>query len=87
MTQLPAIAATSDSLLGVIATPASSAQVVADALISAGITSILNFAACPLAVPPGVDVRKVDVSTELQILAYHKQRRTADESAWAEAAP
>ena len=87
MTQLPAIAATSDSLLGVIATPASSAQVVADALISAGITSILNFAACPLAVPPGVDVRKVDVSTELQILAYHKQRRTADESSWAEAAP
>lgn len=87
MTQLPAIGATSDSLLGVIATPAASAQVVADALIAAGITSILNFAACPLAVSPGVDVRKVDVSTELQILAYHKQRRTADESAWAEAAP
>ncbi len=28
-----------------------------------------------LIVPPGVDVRKVDLSIELQILAFHAQRR------------
>ena len=28
-----------------------------------------------LAVPPEVDVRKVDLSIELQILAYHEQRK------------
>ena len=26
--------------------------------------------------PEGVDVRKVDLSIELQILAYHQQRKT-----------
>jgi redox-sensing transcriptional repressor len=26
-------------------------------------------------VPEGVDVRKVDLSTELQILAFHEQRK------------
>jgi redox-sensing transcriptional repressor len=28
-----------------------------------------------LTVPAGVDVRKVDLSIELQILAYHEQRK------------
>ena len=40
-----------------------------------GCRSILNFAPCVLAVPDGVDVRKVDLSTELQILAFHEQRK------------
>ena len=30
-----------------------------------------------LSVPAGVDVRKVDLSIELQILAFHAQRRSA----------
>jgi redox-sensing transcriptional repressor len=29
-----------------------------------------------LAVPDGVDVRKVDLSIELQILAFHEQRKS-----------
>jgi redox-sensing transcriptional repressor len=29
-----------------------------------------------LSVPEGVDVRKVDLSTELQILAFHEQRKS-----------
>lgn len=61
--------------IGVIATPGSAAQQVADRLIAAGVTSILNFAPSVLAVPDGVDVRKVDLSIELQILAYHEQRK------------
>lgn len=61
--------------IGVIATPAEAAQNVCDRLVTAGITSILNFAPTVLAVPEGVDVRKVDLSIELQILAYHEQRK------------
>jgi redox-sensing transcriptional repressor len=62
--------------IGVIATPAHAAQQVCDDLVAAGVTSILNFAAAVLSVPDGVDVRKVDLSIELQILAYHEQRKT-----------
>jgi redox-sensing transcriptional repressor len=61
--------------IGVIATPASAAQAVCERLVAAGITSILNFAPVVLNVPSGVDVRKVDLSIELQILAFHAQRR------------
>jgi len=62
--------------IGVIATPAAAAQGVCDRLVAAGVTSILNFAPTVLAVPDGVDVRKVDLSIELQILAYHEQRKS-----------
>ena len=62
--------------IGVIATPAVAAQGVCDRLVGAGVTSILNFAPAVLSVPEGVDVRKVDLSIELQILAYHEQRKS-----------
>jgi len=61
--------------IGVIAAPAAAAQDVRDRLVAAGVTSILNFAPVVLNVPSGVDVRKVDLSIELQILAFHAQRR------------
>lgn len=61
--------------IGVIATPAAAAQSVCDALVSVGVTSILNFAPAVLAVPDVVEVRRVDLSTELQILAFHAQQR------------
>ncbi|WP_307833254.1 redox-sensing transcriptional repressor Rex [Pimelobacter simplex] len=64
-----------DVAIGVIATPAVAAQDVADRMVAIGITSILNFAPAVVAVPEGVDVRKVDLSIELQILAYHEQRK------------
>jgi redox-sensing transcriptional repressor len=66
-----------DVAIGVIATPAPVAQNVCDRLVAAGVTSILNFAPIVLNVPSGVDVRKVDLSIELQILAFHAQRRGA----------
>lgn len=66
-----------DVSIGVIATPAVVAQNVCDRLVAAGVTSILNFAPVVLSVPSGVDVRKVDLSIELQILAFHAQRRGA----------
>jgi redox-sensing transcriptional repressor len=61
--------------IGVIATPAGAAQDVCDRLVEAGVGSILNFAPAVLTVPDSVDVRKVDLSIELQILAYHEQRK------------
>jgi redox-sensing transcriptional repressor len=61
--------------IGVVATPARAAQLVCDRLVAAGVTSILNFAPAIVQVPEGVDLRKVDLSTELQILAYHEQRK------------
>lgn len=61
--------------IGVITTPAPAAQSVADELVAIGVRSLLNFAPGHLVVPDGVDVRGVDLATELQILAFHEQRR------------
>jgi redox-sensing transcriptional repressor len=64
-------------MIGAITVPAVAAQGICDRLVAAGVTSILNFAPVVLSVPEGVDVRKVDLSIELQILAFHAQRRSA----------
>ncbi|MFM7251569.1 MAG: redox-sensing transcriptional repressor Rex [Ilumatobacteraceae bacterium] len=61
--------------IGVVATPASAAQDAAERLVASGVTSILNFAPTVLAVPRAIEVRKVDLAVELQILSYHEQRR------------
>jgi redox-sensing transcriptional repressor len=45
--------------------------------VVARVNSILNFAPAHLQVPDGVFLRKVDLSTELQILSFHEQRRAA----------
>jgi redox-sensing transcriptional repressor len=64
-----------DIAIGVICTPAGAAQEVADRLVGAGLRSILNFAPAVISVPDSVSVRKVDLSIELQILAYYEQRK------------
>lgn len=71
--------------IGVVATPASVAQEVCDRLVASGVTSILNFAPTVLSVPDGVEVRKVDLSIELQILAFHEQRKNVAGGDMAEA--
>jgi redox-sensing transcriptional repressor len=77
--ELPAIAAEEGIAIGIIATPAPAAQEVADRLVAAGVSSILNFAPALVTVPSTVSLRKVDLSIELQILSFYQQRR--DESA------
>ncbi|GAA2081800.1 redox-sensing transcriptional repressor Rex [Aeromicrobium tamlense] len=74
---LPGIVERDAVSLGIIATPPAAAQSVADALVEAGISSILNFAPTALRVPAEVDLRQVDVAAELQILGYHAHRRQA----------
>jgi redox-sensing transcriptional repressor len=66
-----------DVVIGIITTPPAAAQEAADHLIAAGVRSILNFAPTVLDVDPGVLVRDVDVAVELQILAFHEERRAA----------
>jgi redox-sensing transcriptional repressor len=61
----------------VLALPATVAQDVCDRVVAAGVHSILSFAPVMLQVPEGVNLRKVDMATELQILAYHAQRAQA----------
>ena len=78
--ELERVVSAAQAQIGVVATPAA-AQSVCDRLVSAGVTSVLNFAPCVLDVPEGVMVRKVDLSTELQILAFHEQRRAVTELA------
>ncbi|MGH8878362.1 MAG: redox-sensing transcriptional repressor Rex [Stackebrandtia sp.] len=62
--------------IAVITTPPLAAQRAADSLVEAGVTSILNFAPCVLDVPGNVDVRKVDLAVELQILSFHEHRKS-----------
>lgn len=60
--------------IAIIATPASVAQEVADRLVDAEVKSILNFAPAVINVPEEISLRKVDLSMELQILAFYRQR-------------
>ncbi len=73
---LPAIAAEHGIAIGIIATPAAAAQDVADRLVAAGVSSILNFAPTVISVPDEVSLRKVDLAVELQILSFYQQRRS-----------
>jgi redox-sensing transcriptional repressor len=72
---LEAVVADTQAAIGVITTPAEVAQAVCDRFVAAGVRSILNFAPVALTVPAGVDVRKVDLSVELQVLAFLEQQR------------
>jgi redox-sensing transcriptional repressor len=77
---LEQVVADTGAAIGVIATPAEAAQSVCDRLVLLGVTSILNFASTVLVVPEGITVRKVDLGRELQILAYHEQRKSEEPS-------
>lgn len=72
--ELPAIVAELGIAVGVIATPLAAAQDAADALVAAGVQSILSFAPSNLDIPDSVPWRKVDLATELQILSFYQSR-------------
>ncbi len=60
--------------IGIVATPATAAQDVAERMISAGIGSILNFAPVVVNTADGVSVRNVDLAVELQVLSFYQRR-------------
>jgi redox-sensing transcriptional repressor len=74
--ELEDVVTATGATIGVIATPAEVAQPVCDRLAAAGVRSILNFAPATLAAPAGVDVRQVDLSVELQVLAFMGSQKT-----------
>lgn len=60
--------------IAVLAVPGDAAQELVDELGQLGVRSILSFAPQVIRVPQGVELRRVDLSTELQILTYHAVR-------------
>jgi redox-sensing transcriptional repressor len=78
LADLEALVHAAGSPIGVIATPAPAAQDVCDRLVAAGVRSILNFAPTVLLAPDDVEIRKVDLAVELQILSFHEARRGSD---------
>jgi len=60
--------------IAIIATPAEAAGEVLHRLSACGVRSVLNFAPAVLKGPPNVEVRNVDLSTELQILSFYRSR-------------
>lgn len=83
---IPRVCLDREISIGVIATPAHAAQAVSDHLVEGGVRSILNFAPVVLQVPDHVEVRKVDLAVELQVLAFHAARRTDGELRGSQAA-
>lgn len=76
--QLERVVGENANSIAVLAVPEGVAQVICDRVVSAGVTSILNFAPTVLQVPSSVELRKVDLSIELQILAFYEQRKSAN---------
>ncbi|WP_026555976.1 redox-sensing transcriptional repressor Rex [Arthrobacter sp. 35W] len=71
---LEAVLARTRANMVVLALPSAVVQAMCDRVVAAGVRSILSFAPVVLQVPDNVTLRKVDMATELQILAYHAQR-------------
>ncbi len=65
-------------LIAIIAVTAGRGQEALDRIISLGCTGILSFNLEPLRAPEGVDLRYVEVSTELDVLTHSMRRREAE---------
>ena len=57
--------------IGIVAVPGEAAQEVIDALVRAGVRSILNYAPITVQVPAGVEIRRIDPLLSLQSMTYH----------------
>ncbi|HZW30576.1 MAG TPA: redox-sensing transcriptional repressor Rex [Isosphaeraceae bacterium] len=66
--------------LALLCVPAEAAQRVADLLVASGIRGILNFAPLPLVVPAHVSLVAVDLSIQLENLAYKVQKTSGEVS-------
>lgn len=67
---MPKVLATCKAELGLLAVPADAAQEVADALVAAGIRGLLNFAPTVLRLPANVSLVSVDLTVQLEQLAF-----------------
>jgi redox-sensing transcriptional repressor len=78
--RLGPVVAETRAKLGIITVPAEVAQSVADQLVAAGIRGILNFAPLILKVLSGVSLVSVDLTIQLEQLAFMVQSETGDGS-------
>ena len=62
--------------IGIVATPAETAQEVIDSLVHCGVRAILNYAPAFPNVPDGVHVRHIDPVLALQAMTYHLKADT-----------
>ena len=60
--------------IAVIAVPASSAQLVVNQVVAAGIKAVLNFSPGTFAVPAGVKMKSVDLTVSLESLSFFLAR-------------
>jgi redox-sensing transcriptional repressor len=68
--QMPDVVRETGAELGLVAVPAEAAQTVADALTDAGIRGLVNFAPVVLRLPPNVSHVSVDLTVQLEQLAF-----------------
>jgi redox-sensing transcriptional repressor len=83
MNELPRVVVETGVRLALIAVPAARAQEAVDQCVAAGLRGLLHFAPVHLKTPPGVKVRQVDVSGELEILDYqlrYDNRKTINDT-------
>src|SRR5206468_2137314 len=78
LADLPQVLATCKAELGLVAVPAEAAQEVAEALVAAGIRGLLNFAPVVLRLPPTVSLVSVDLTVQLEQLAFLVQVGATD---------
>lgn len=68
--ELPKTVKEQNIRIGIIAVPTQVSQEITNMLTSCGVRAILNFAPANITVPKGVELRNVDLSTELECLSY-----------------
>ena len=73
MNELPAFVKKQNIRMAILTVPAAAAQEVANQLIEAGVTGILNFSPIVLSVPEEVMVNNVNLAIELENLSYFTQ--------------
>ena len=75
--KIPQTIAKKNVSIAIIAVPAKEAQALSDALVSAGVECILNFAPTSLNVPEHIKAKDVDLSRELETLSYFLANKKA----------
>jgi len=68
--EISEVVAKTGAELGILTVPAEAAQAVTDQLAAGGIRGLLNFAPAVLKMPPGVSVVTVDLTVQLEQLAF-----------------
>lgn len=68
--ELPEVVRSNKISIAILSVPSGEAQNVADVLVRAGVTGILNFAPMPVRVPPGVYVEDIDMTMSLEKVAF-----------------